>query len=292
MTLCSLNNLLVLLLAVAIVATTKFYGELKGSEAEQLMKQYAQGLRLEHDFFDLKRNSKFATLIWFSSIQSLNPLSVAKSDRRPWVVLSSELKKDADIKLQMNLFVDGQNCPTGLHSYHNSKRFNSKGYLICKYCGEDTIDWVRIHRRNFKDVDYLVSQLKTDMFRSEWWKKMIDAKALNHALRKGKKDLCPTAFQRLKNSIGKVYPFPDGSLKPFRDGYQTPFLGNSIFYAQHALACCCRKCLKIWHGIPNGRNLTDSELNYFVRLVMFYIEDRIPQLKNRGIVVPKIQERP
>ncbi len=36
------------------------------------------------------------------------------------------------------------------------------------------------------------------------------------------------------------------------DGRQTPREGNTIFYAQHATASCCRTCIEYWHGIPKN----------------------------------------
>lgn len=37
------------------------------------------------------------------------------------------------------------------------------------------------------------------------------------------------------------------------DGRQTPWRGHPCFIAQHATGCCCRGCLRKWHGIPEGR---------------------------------------
>ena len=36
------------------------------------------------------------------------------------------------------------------------------------------------------------------------------------------------------------------------DGRQTPFAGHPVFVAQHACACCCRKCLQKWYKVPKG----------------------------------------
>ena len=37
------------------------------------------------------------------------------------------------------------------------------------------------------------------------------------------------------------------------DGRQTPMRGHPVFLAQHACACCCRKCLYKWYKIPQYR---------------------------------------
>lgn len=60
------------------------------------------------------------------------------------------------------------------------------------------------------------------------------------------------------------------------DGKQTPMRGapkgHPVFLAQHATATCCRGCLYKWHGIPAGRALTDSEIDYVVDVIMTWIE--------------------
>jgi hypothetical protein len=45
-----------------------------------------------------------------------------------------------------------------------------------------------------------------------------------------------------------------------------------VFIAQHATATCCRKCIQKWHGIENGWALNENEIDYFVALIMGWIE--------------------
>ncbi len=56
------------------------------------------------------------------------------------------------------------------------------------------------------------------------------------------------------------------------DGKQTPFKGHPVFVAQHACACCCRNCLYKWHKIDKNRDLTSSEVDYIVGLLMQWIK--------------------
>ena len=88
----------------------------------------------------------------------------------------------------------------------------------------------------------------------------------------------------------RIRKYLGGANPPF-DGRQTPREGsrNPICYAQHALAACCRKCMEYWHGIRQGRSLTDTEINYFVELMMAYISERIPDLLDKGIRVSPIK---
>ena len=59
---------------------------------------------------------------------------------------------------------------------------------------------------------------------------------------------------------------------PMNDGKQTPMRGHPVFIAQHATATCCRGCIKKWHGIKKGKELTDQEVNFIVDLIMEWIK--------------------
>ena len=56
------------------------------------------------------------------------------------------------------------------------------------------------------------------------------------------------------------------------DGRQTPMRGHPVFLAQHATACCCRKCLHKWYRVPMGVPLTESQQEKIVNLLMAWIQ--------------------
>ncbi len=56
------------------------------------------------------------------------------------------------------------------------------------------------------------------------------------------------------------------------DGKQTPMRGHPVFVAQHACACCCRKCLEKWYKVPKDTELTKIQQEKIVNLIMFWIE--------------------
>ncbi len=62
---------------------------------------------------------------------------------------------------------------------------------------------------------------------------------------------------------------------PYKDGKQTPYRGHPVFVAQHATATCCRGCLRKWHGIPEGRQLSRAELAYVVDVICRWIEREV-----------------
>ena len=60
--------------------------------------------------------------------------------------------------------------------------------------------------------------------------------------------------------------------EPLNDGKQTPMHGRPAFKAMHATACCCRSCLNKWYRVPMHRELTESEQERIVNLLMAWIE--------------------
>ena len=58
---------------------------------------------------------------------------------------------------------------------------------------------------------------------------------------------------------------------PANDGKQTPMKGHPVFVAQHATATCCRGCLEKWHRISQGRELSERQQDYVVKVVMMWI---------------------
>ena len=60
--------------------------------------------------------------------------------------------------------------------------------------------------------------------------------------------------------------------EPANDGKQTPMRGHPVFKAMHGCACCCRGCLNKWYRVPKGRELTPSQQERIVNLLMAWIE--------------------
>ena len=59
------------------------------------------------------------------------------------------------------------------------------------------------------------------------------------------------------------------------DGDQTSMRGRPVFIAQHATATCCRGCIQKWHRIKKGMKLSDQEIQFFIGLIMGWIERQI-----------------
>jgi Domain of unknown function (DUF4186) len=174
-------------------------------------------------------------------------------------------------------------CDSNLHCFRKSREMVDNDRGKCRYCLADLVDWARVRRRNIDDANFTFKELKNEMIRHYFWHREIDEKAINHALRKGRTLLSAASRKRIVQSVG-------GS-KPFHDGFQTPYSNNVIYYAQHAVAACCRKCIEYWHGIPQGRVLRDRELNYLHALVNLYIKERMPDLPEGRTHIPPARPR-
>lgn len=170
-------------------------------------------------------------------------------------------------------------CERDLHCFKQLKKMTPNQRGKCRACGADLVDWNRLHKRDLKDASHTFRALQHELIRHHFFHRTIDEDALRHAQRKGRVALKAAARDRL----GK-YLAPEN---PPRDGYQTPMNGNTIYYAQHATATCCRTCLEYWHNIPKGRPLSADELEYCAKLVDLYLDERLPDLADDPIKVPR-----
>jgi len=66
------------------------------------------------------------------------------------------------------------------------------------------------------------------------------------------------------------------------DGKQTPMRGHPVFVAQHATATCCRGCLEKWHGISKARELSQSEQDYVVEILIRWIDRELELTENNA----------
>ena len=56
------------------------------------------------------------------------------------------------------------------------------------------------------------------------------------------------------------------------DGKQTPMKGHPVFIAQHATATCCRECIRKWHKMRPGKELSQIQQDYLVDVIMTWIK--------------------
>ena len=182
--------------------------------------------------------------------------------------------KSGDLK-PLNIKCGSTKCNDGLHCFSRfmktaEKKYGKKG--VCYNCGHDSIDWSRVHKNDIEDADYIFDSLNKELIRKVFSTIKIEEKAIEIAKTKCFDELRIQAKKTLKQRIGKYNSFIDSK--------QTPLGEDDIVnYAQHATGTCCRACLEAWHNIPKELELTDSQLEFCTKLVMLYINEKIPDLK-------------
>ena len=78
-------------------------------------------------------------------------------------------------------------------------------------------------------------------------------------------------FERLDNS-------------KFRSSFhlkQTPMRGHPVFIAQHATATCCRECIRKWHKMQPGKELSQVQQDYLVDVIMIWIQKEMERQEHK-----------
>jgi hypothetical protein len=164
-------------------------------------------------------------------------------------------------------------CEADLHCFspNRRKRDWEKTYSgQCQSCGKKLVNWNRVRARDLSDVKGTFEELGREYIRHVFFHATFDEQSKVEARKLGFDGLKVRARPLLEKKIGKAHIF--------RDGTQTKKEGSALYYAQHATATCCRKCLEYWHGIERGRELTSEELDYCERLVTAYIDARASEI--------------
>lgn len=193
--------------------------------------------------------------------------------------MTEEQSKSSKLK-PLRITCTSSDCNNGLHCFKKSKKMAETERGRCRECGIELIDWPRVQKRELSDSQFTFASLKNELIRHHFWHKEIDKHAENHARRKGRAGIQSATTKRLIKSLAPNNPY---------DGRQTPHEGNIIYYAQHALACCCRTCLEYWHGIPKSDQLSEQQVEYFTQLAMMYIDERMPNLTENGEKIPALR---
>jgi hypothetical protein len=244
---------------------------------------YGRAICAEDDeFWSVRAGKRYATLLGIADVRKLPPVNVPKSDRRGWVILRP--KRQASVERHSEpqpATVRPENAQLTFELPASSRCLT--GHLFrppateppgsCLHCGSNVVDWARLHQRRVVDWPYTFSCLRSEQLRHAFWDGEIDEKARQRYERQSA-GIEEFAAKRLRQSVSRVYG-SDPDARPYRDGYQTPKAGDILFYAQHALACCCRRCMRYWHAVPYGRKLHDEEIEYFSALIGRYVRLRL-----------------
>ena len=110
----------------------------------------------------------------------------------------------------------------------------------------------------------ILERLTKSKFRSKF---KLRAKELEYIKDKGLDKIYSHACDFIRDRVAPA--------EPVNDGKQTPMRGHPVFIAQHATATCCRDCIEKWHKFPQHRELTKTEQEYLVSVIMEWINRQI-----------------
>ena len=178
-------------------------------------------------------------------------------------------------KAAPGLTCSSHDCANNKHCFKPKKR---NGELLgngeCRGCGEELVDFERVHRHDLSDLPYTVNSLRLEFIRDEFWTREFTERAVHYAQKKGMAMLCEQVSHKVVVNIGDAADAFDGRRVPVAQDK----LANPYQYAFHATATCCRRCTEYWHGIPPDRPLTPTEVNYLSELVTHYLRTRLRDL--------------
>ena len=110
-------------------------------------------------------------------------------------------------------------------------------------------------------IEQALDKLERSKFRSSF-----------HLTKKDRQYLDEKGMETVRRHAADFVKMKLAPAEPLNDGKQTPMHGHPAFKAMHATACCCRSCLNKWYRVPMHRELTESEQERIVNLLMAWIE--------------------
>lgn len=169
-------------------------------------------------------------------------------------------------------------CAKQLHCFLKDKRRRTPEGT-CLTCGADLVDWARVHRRDVRDLNHTITALKYEHIRHEFWCALpLSERAVRFARKLGRLGIYHKARGRIEKKLMQPGRWADYGQVPFEDK------ADAIHFAQHATATCCRRCIEVWHGIARHQVLPEEDVEYFAKLILRYVVDRLPDLAEEPIV--------
>ena len=164
-----------------------------------------------------------------------------------------------------------KDCEADLHCYRPKRGEWEDPTGECQGCGDRSVDWDRVRRRDMSDFAALEQELRHEWIRHYFWTKPLDEKSIDR--------LASTTVPEFRSAVHSLLKRKIGIPTPFRDGMQTPLKdeklsGHPIYYAQHATATCCKKCVYYWWGFDRTKELTEGQLDFLTELCVHFFQSR------------------
>ena len=111
-------------------------------------------------------------------------------------------------------------------------------------------------------IEKLLDSLAKSKFRGSFH---LNSKMKDYVKEKGIDKIKSDAYDLIEKRLAPANPLNDGKQTPMRQVHP-------VFIAQHACGCCCRGCLERIHHIPKNKELSKSEIDYIVEVIMTWIK--------------------
>ena len=116
-------------------------------------------------------------------------------------------------------------------------------------------------------IEKLLDSLAKSKFRGSFH---LNSKMKDYVKEKGIDKIKSDAYDLIEKRLAPANPLNDGKQTPMRQVHP-------VFIAQHACGCCCRGCLERIHHIPKNKELSKSEIDYIVEVIMTWIKREMPK---------------
>ena len=114
-------------------------------------------------------------------------------------------------------------------------------------------------------IEKLLASLAQSKFRGSFH---LNSKMKDYVKEHGIDKIKSDAYDLIEKRLAPANPLNDGKQTPMRQVHP-------VFIAQHACGCCCRGCLERIHHIPKNKELSKSEIDYIVEVIMTWIKREI-----------------
>ena len=114
-------------------------------------------------------------------------------------------------------------------------------------------------------IEKLLDSLAKSKFRGSFH---LNSKMKDYVKEKGIDKIKSDAYDLIEKRLAPANPLNDGKQTPMRQVHP-------VFIAQHACGCCCRGCLERIHHIPKNKELSKSEIDYIVEVIITWIKREI-----------------
>ncbi|MDE6442185.1 MAG: DUF4186 family protein [Clostridia bacterium] len=234
-----------------------FFDNLTEAKIEKIRIEYGKDICAGEDFWKLKQHSKYATLIYIKNARKITPFKVNKNDRSAFKTVN---------KLKEELIINKRTIIKHPHDCANNKHyFVFDGNTHCQFCNSKFL-YTEIMKQK-PEYKTVANIMRESMWNDDWLNADLDNVAKNKLPKINKTEIKKILIKSIRSYQ------PD-------DGKQTPYYGNPVYYAQHSLGCCCRKCIEKFYSIPKDKVLSDDDLDYFTNLIIDFIKEKQNKLSN------------